>query len=167
MNVNCVIGIDQSSTNTGVVIMSVTGEYLYAYLIQPPKKLNFEERVLYTHKIIMEIIEDIKNDLVAVGLEGVAIFSKGKVVQLAGLLGLLKYSIMNLNYKTFEFPPSSVKKFATTNGRANKDDMIEALPENVKLDFQDISDRLEDLADAYHIAKMTAEKYLKELKCED
>jgi len=165
MNCDVVVGVDQSSTSTGVVVLNVTGEYLYSYLIQPPKKLTFDERVLYTQRVLEEILLDLSSNLKCLGLESVAMFAKGRVVQLAGLFGLIKYSVMKNGTCVYEFTPSSVKKYATGNGRADKQDVIDILPENVRLDFLDINEsKIDDLADAYFIARMTAEKYLLNLK---
>lgn len=61
-----------------------------------------------------------------------------------------------------EVPPTTLKKFATGSGRADKQDMIDALPEDVRTRFLEAgykkSTGLADLADAYWIGKYFIEK---------
>jgi Holliday junction resolvasome RuvABC endonuclease subunit len=58
-------------------------------------------------------------------------------------------------YNIIIIPPKTVKKIATGNGNASKDDMIEHLPKIVREEFAAIgykkSTGLKDLADAYWI----------------
>lgn len=148
-----IIGIDYSSTSTGVVAVNLKGEYLFSYLIQP-KVNNFDKRIMIMQKTIEEIVSDI-NNIIAVGIESPALFAKGKVVDLSAGYGYIKYSLLQ-NYEVHTFPPTTIKKFFTGSGRATKTDMINALPENVLMDFQAINPKkVDDLADAYAIAMLT------------
>ena len=62
----------------------------------------------------------------------------------------------------FEVAPTQLKKFSTGSGKADKQDMIEALPEYILTQFMDAgykkSTGLSDLADAYFIGKWFASK---------
>ena len=73
---------------------------------------------------------------------------------LAYLVGAIE-TVFGEQFK--EVAPTALKKFATGSGKADKQDMINALPEDIKQKFLDAGFKkttgLSDLADAYFIGK--------------
>jgi Holliday junction resolvasome RuvABC endonuclease subunit len=104
-----------------------------------------------------------KPDFIA--LEGLAFGMTGNATRdLAGLqfsiITVARYiDLINIEIVT----PLSVKKFATDNGKAKKEDMIAALPILVGDMFRERGFKkttgLADLADAYFIAKFIQHKH--------
>ena len=149
---NYYIGIDQSTTSTGLVFITDKGEYSHSYLIKPNPKLSIEERIIQTKLELFNLIQPLHDKIKGIGLESPAIYAKGRVIQLASLYGFIYYSLIELDLPTYTYTPSSIKKSATGNGRASKDEMIEIIPNSTLQDFQSKSKKIDDLADAYHIA---------------
>lgn len=73
---------------------------------------------------------------------------------LAYLVGAIE---ANVTRECLEVPPSTLKTFATGYGKADKQQMIDALPEEVRQQFLEAGFKkttgLADLADAYFIGK--------------
>lgn len=98
----------------------------------------------------------------SIGLEDYA-FSKrlGRITQMAENCGLLKYHL-HLNHISYNlFAPTSIKKFATSSGRAKKDDMNNAFIEDTGVVLNSIFNRdvealpkapVSDIVDSYYIA---------------
>jgi Holliday junction resolvasome RuvABC endonuclease subunit len=157
MKEKVIVGVDQSTTSSGVVVLSAeTGKYLFGYLIKPRDK-NIEVRIGIAYRTLCEIVEDLNVEIIA--MESIAFAGRGRVVDLSALYGVMYYGLQDKGYNVISFPPTTVKKFATNSGRASKEEMIEALPEEIKEDFEAINaSDISDLADAYHIAKLAYSK---------
>jgi Holliday junction resolvasome RuvABC endonuclease subunit len=157
MKEKVIVGVDFSSTSTGVAGLNAkSGEFLFSYLVAPKVK-DFDTRVGVIYKTLEEILADL--DVVVVANEQNSFGSKGRVVSLAQGLGYIRYSLMALGYKTVLFSPSEIKKFYTGNGRANKEDMIESTPKELIEEFEAINpNKIDDLVDSYAIAKLAYSK---------
>lgn len=79
--------------------------------------------------------------------------ARGKIIDLAMLNGAIFYGLKVLGYDIILVPPTIHKKNQTGSGRAKKEDMIESLPSNVADSFYKTSKKIDDLADAYSLAK--------------
>jgi len=145
------VGLDVSSTNTGVVIIDKKGKLVYSHLISPEKTLLLEDRATIIITTLSAILREY--DISHICIEAPSYGSIGKVVQLAQLNGGVLYSVKTVGMPITSVPPTTLKKFATDNGRANKEAMVEALPKKVRQKFETISKKIDDLADAYHLAK--------------
>jgi hypothetical protein len=108
----------------------------------------------------VEILKAHKVD--ACFIEGYAFGAVGRVFQIAENAGLLKYKAWKEGIRFDVYPPTVIKKFATTKGNSNKEAMYEAF---VGENLVDIRDRigilnsnqwnpLSDIIDSYYIAKL-------------
>jgi Holliday junction resolvasome RuvABC endonuclease subunit len=159
------IGIDQSYTSTGMVIINDDG-LVELINIKTNKSDNIFIRAIDIGNAIVDKIDEYHPDCL-IGIEGLAFSMKGNATRdLAGL----QFVIVSKIYEKFGIlidiiSPLSLKKFATGNGRANKNDMVESLPNDIlniflKNGFKK-SKGLYDITDAYYIALYLKEKYNK------
>lgn len=150
-------GIDQSYTKTAIVILN--DDYLDNFVIlSSDKDMDIFTRCWDLTNKISEFVLLHKPD--NINIEGISFGSRGD--QTRNLSGL-QFSIINRLRFVDKFSninliaPTTLKKFATGNGRSDKKLMIEALPPDVLDRFKDAgykrANGLEDLADAYWLAK--------------
>ena len=89
-----------------------------------------------------------------VGLENFAMHAVGRMTSIAENVGVLKFRFYEAGHSDpVMISPTSVKKFATGNGRASKDDMVAAFEKETGLDAELAGKAREDIADAYFICK--------------
>jgi len=159
-----VLGIDQSYNSSGIVILD---DDAFIHLERFVSNKTFD-RFGQAHQIAIHIgtlVELHKPDIVAI--EGLAFGMKGNVTRdLGGLQFVIVAHLQEVKKQPVKIvAPLTVKKFATGNGRAKKEEMIENLPNYILNEFLELGVKkttgLADLADAYWIAK-TAEKLHKE-----
>lgn len=149
------IGIDQSYTSTGIVIIDGIDQLIDYKIITSDKSKSIHQRAHDIAEKIMFKIEQY-ND-VYIAIEGLAYGMRGNATRdLAGLQFVIMDNLLDYNVKIVT--PTELKKFATGNGRASKDEMIAKLPEYILNIFNKIkkSKGLADLADAYHLAMWRA-----------
>jgi len=144
------IGIDLSTTNTGIVVLSNSGGLLDFKLISPEGK-NIKERALKINDIVKKYVRQHRDVFTKVIIEDISLHSKGKIVDLAMLLGSVFYDLKK-HYEVMLVPPTTLKKFYTKNGRAKKEDMIEATPGEIIDLFSKKYKKIDDLVDAYALA---------------
>lgn len=150
-----ILGLDQSFTCSGIVILNDDG-LVHCEKFVSDKTLNIYERTWQILSHLKEIAQKYQPDFVAI--EGLAFASVGNATR--DLAGLQFAIISNLCYNDgFLFrvaPPTTVKKQATGKGRVDKMELVEALPPPVREAFDAIGVKkttgLRDLADAYWIA---------------
>lgn len=95
-------------------------------------------------------------------------YSAGSILALAENAGVFKLAVYHsLPHFTsmpilLGIPAQDIKKFATSNGKATKEDMIAAVNGNhIKSIRRDIPEHsVNDVADAYHLAKMVRDLIL-------
>lgn len=142
--------IDYSFTSPAMVVY--TGEDYYFYYMHKTKSRvqyanHLNSRLIEFDSSVSQDIKDEKigssmsrfksiaeyfigiMDLHNVGkvfLEGYSLGSKGKVFSIAENTAVLKYMLMERGTPVTIFPPTTVKKFASGKGNANKDIMKEA-----------------------------------------
>lgn len=172
------MGIDPSINSTGVCICD-NSETLYYNIVPKLTKKMFNNKNPYINFIKYEKYdtkgltysekENIKTiniyniglqietliekyDPDVINMEGVAYSSNGSVVDLAGLNYIIRALAKKHNKNINIVSPTSVKKFATGNGQAEKDIMIDAW-KRLDKNINNINDlKIDDLADAYFIA---------------
>lgn len=96
-----------------------------------------------------------------VAIEGYAYGGSGVVFQIAENTGLLKHKLYKQNIGLSIYPPTRIKKFATENGRADKEMMYDAFIKETGVDLKSLlnytksktSSPIGDIVDAYYICK--------------
>lgn len=146
------IGIDQSFTSTGLVISQDNKLLHYQVILSNSTYSNFHRAIDITKQIHF-ICKDYQPDIV--NIEGLAFGMKGNATRdLAGLQYCVITQLIKDNIPYNIIPPTTLKKFATGNGKANKQQMYSFLPLDVKESFQGIKKTygLYDLTDAYWLS---------------
>lgn len=159
------MGIDQSLTCTGVTITSMDDmgnrKVIYSETIQTAKTHHtcpIADTLTRAHQIasrLEDIVQEFNPDWI--GLENLSYGSVGNATRnLAILFGVI-CSTLKLDAPRV-VPPTTLKKFATGNGRAGKKEMLAAIEKADstffnQLDKMTIKAGKYDLADAYWIAR--------------
>lgn len=97
-------------------------------------------------------------------------YSAGSILSLAENVGVFKLAVyhsmpyLNTMPVIIGIPAQDIKKFATDNGKATKEDMIAAVNGNhIKSIRRDIPEHsVNDVADAYHLSRMCRDIIIKE-----
>lgn len=157
------MGIDQSFTSSGIVILDEYNSISFSSIISSDKNIDIFERSYLISQAISNIITEHSPSFIA--LEGLAFGGFGNATrQLSGLQFMIVNSIRKINnLDCIIVPPTSLKKFATTKGSADKKLMYESTPSNIKQHF--ISKKIKktkglyDCIDAYWLAKYSMNYY--------
>ena len=149
------LGIDQSYNCTAWVIINNSGLIEDFGTIKSNKDHDIYTRCNYIINELMDITE--KHKVGRIALEGLAFGMQGSATRdLAGLQFVIMLGLRDIDYPLV-VSPLHLKKAATGNGKATKDEMISALPESIRLQFEAAnykkSTGLHDLADAYWLAR--------------
>jgi len=151
-----ILGIDQSYTSTGVVLLK-KGALFSGHKFSANKEMNRFGQAYEIAIHLAGIVDEFKPDVIAI--EGLAFGMRGNVTRdLGGLQFVIISHLQEVKGREVEiYAPTSVKKFATGSGRAKKEEMIDSLPKSVYSYFTGLGVKkttgLGDLADAYWIAK--------------
>lgn len=169
------LGIDQSFTSTGVVVINDSGAMIKSATIKTPKDLDIFERA-------WQVANTISTDYInaytpeMIGLEGLAFSKFGDATRdLAGLQFTLVNHLRHIhsydevddelvpNTHVIVVSPNELKKFATTKGNAKKQQMVDCLPKYVLESFKKQNYKkttgLYDVTDAYWIARYVLEVF--------
>ena len=103
-----------------------------------------------------------------IAIEGYSMGSKGKVFHIAENTGVLKYTIYNLGTPLEVIPPTTVKKFATGKGNADKTVMHNSfmaetkqnLRTSITPDKKKVGNPVSDIVDSYYICKFLYDKII-------
>lgn len=161
-----ILSADLSLNSSGIVIMELdSGRPIHYESIS--SGLERIERLGYNHSRYKNLFESYK-DIKYISFESQNrqmrfSYQAGSLISLAENVGVWLLSIYySINYLSnppliLEIPAQDIKKFATGNGQATKEDMIAAVNGNhIKSIKRDIPEHsINDVADAYHLAKMT------------
>jgi len=148
------VGLDLSTTNTGVVILNSKGNIFKHTLLSPNKAMCLEDRVVVILKSLKNLFDTYKDDYeIFACIESAALFGKGKRNELAMLNGAVYYFLKVNEIDVVLVPPSKLKKFATGNGRADKKDMLSVTPKRIASLFQSNYKKYDDVVDAYWLSK--------------
>lgn len=104
-----------------------------------------------------------------IALEGYSYGSKGKVFHIAENTGVLKYKIHNTGIPLEVIPPTTVKKFATGKGNADKTMMHNSfksdcginLKEEITPNKSSVDNPVSDIVDSYYVCKYLHDQILK------
>lgn len=157
------LAIDQSFTHCAYVIAD-NDKVITFGVLTTDKERNHHERAFTLAGKLVELI--MLNQIERVVLEDLAFGSAGNVAKsLAGLLYVLVHTCLmynamyELNIGLDLVSPTSLKKFATGSGKADKAGVVEATPKDVVKMFTDAQYKkttgLTDLCDAYWLSQYT------------
>lgn len=144
------VGIDPSLTATGISIISNTGELVDTKLIKTHNEcyLNAEQRIIDIYnqfKFVSNIV-----GLKRVYVEGLSYMSNSPTLfERCGLLYLMLTYLFRCDINYEVIPPTTLKKFITTDGHADKLFIRKVIRCRWEYDFED-----DNIADAYGLARM-------------
>ena len=153
------LGIDQSFTSTGVVVVGPDNKVRNFQIISTTKDdldpLAIFKRAMHISDKISTICTNFP--ISEIRIEGLGMSSIGNATR---NLAMLQYAIISNILKHHPhidikiIAPTALKKKSTGNGKAQKTDMYQALPDDVKEVFKDVKKTkgLYDLTDAYFLA---------------
>ena len=154
-----IVGIDQSLTSTGIVARTENKILPDRFeIFSSQKTLSDFDRAWSISESVLSFINEINPTIVVV--EGLAFGGSGNATrQLAGLQYLIVTKIKHVYQpeKLIVVSPITLKKAVTKNARANKQQMIESLPEEVYSLFSQKFNKtngLSDLTDAYWLTRI-------------
>ena len=147
-------GVDPSLKGNAVVIINDKGEVVREILISTDVEcyINAEQRLL-------DIIDQMKPmfdyDIIYLGIEGLAYMSTSPTLfERAALLFMITTDLFLRDIDFKVIPPTTLKKFVTTDGHADKFFMMKVTKCRWEIDFKD-----DNLCDAYGLARMALEEY--------
>lgn len=148
------LGIDQSYTSTGIVIIS--DDNIEAQTISSSTDDDWFGRAIYVADQVLTIIDNINPDIIC--MEDLAFGSVGNATRnLAGLQFTIVCAIRRTNRSVILVPPTTLKKFATGKGNSKKTDMYDHLPDEIRTLFTlkkfKKTKGLYDIVDAYWLSK--------------
>lgn len=170
---NLISSFDLSMNSSGICIMDIEkGSPVHYESIT--SDLDGIERINYNYTRYKNILSSFR-DISVIAFEEQNpqmrfSYNAGSILSLAENVGIFKlaiyHSLPNLNEHPLilGIPAQDIKKFATDNGKATKEDMIAAVNGNhIKSIRRDIPEHsVNDVADAYHLAKMARDLIINE-----
>jgi len=148
-------GIDPSLTANAIVLINQDGEIVEKKLISTDRDMYLcpEQRILDIFdqmKFIPNIVR-----LEAVYVEGLSFMSTSPTLfERCALLYMLTTHLFKKDIRYSVIPPTSLKKWHTTDGHADKDLMMKVAKCRWNIDFKD-----DNICDAYCLAMMALEDY--------
>jgi crossover junction endodeoxyribonuclease RuvC len=144
------LGIDLSLTHTGLAVLNDGKLVRKNSIITKPKGKRPIDEITRLELIatqICDVIDEIKPDIAAI--EGIAFMASKTtaLAQLSGLNYMLRRELMRRSIPFVIVAPSSLKKFITGKGNAQKDEMMLAIHKRWGVTITDDNE-----ADAYALA---------------
>ena len=130
-----VMGIDQSLTSTAYVFVNENKEVLSSGVIRTSKEDSLPNRcaTVATELSTATLEYWLATDDIKISIEGLSYGSIGSATRnLAVLMGWIQSELYMGDDLWLETPATSLKKFATGNGRAEKKDMLESVTEEFR-----------------------------------
>lgn len=125
-NFTFTIGIDPSLAASGVAIVCSNGLKVAEVFKTDPKK-SIPQRLKHLYDLLNEFYNNIgSNACAAVVIEQASYGSVGKHDQLGQVRGMFSLWASQLGVEPVMVAPSTLKKFATCNGNAEKEDVMQA-----------------------------------------
>ena len=149
------VGIDPSYKSTGLILIDQDGDLVKEMNFSINEHDEIEEKLLEFEETIKFIPSIVR--LQSVFIEGPSYMSNGKfVLQMGALHFLLRVFLFRHEIPFKVISPGTLKKFVTGNGHAKKDLMLLKVYKKWGVEFE-----IDDLADAYGLARMALEEYQK------
>lgn len=157
-----IVGVDPSLQSSGICILNNKGNIVHVESVVP-QGFNDYSRLCYNYNRFKNIINStMKIKYVAFEKQVDAqrySYNASGILKLAENIGILKLAIYHSQVATeniLEFTPIEIKKFATGNGKADKEMMMNAIGvramNHIKSEIPEHS--INDVSDAYHCAKL-------------
>jgi len=154
------IGIDASYSSTGLIHLDENAE------IKKQKILKFNKKETDTEDRLIKVKEDLIFPImtlnsvqkIKVCLEGPSYNSQGqRILQMGALNFFIRYwfRVLKIDYRVVE--PNTLKKFVTGKGNCKKDLILLKVFKKWGVEFD-----VNDLADAYGLARMILEEDINE-----
>jgi crossover junction endodeoxyribonuclease RuvC len=127
-----IMGVDPSLTSTGIVI--ITRGKMEALTLKPPKvAAQGATRLAWFFEQMTGLIH--KHRVTAIGIEGYSFGSKNGREALGELGGVLRLSMHRAGFTPLVVPPTSMKKFITGSGNAEKSTVSKEIFKRFKVDL--------------------------------
>jgi Holliday junction resolvasome RuvABC endonuclease subunit len=161
-----VLAVDQSYTSCGIIVLEYIEDKEDYKIVHLERFVTNVETDMFARA--WEVTQRIAELAMTCGvdytaLEGLAFAMAGNATRdLAGLQYVIVTALRYVEKQgVLVIPPNTVKKIATGKGNAKKEEMYEALPQEVKQMFEDAKLKKTtgryDLTDAYWIARSAIE----------
>lgn len=139
------LGLDLSLAGTGAVVVTDKKVRKTVRIVTTPRQGTNEKRINNIWKKIYKLIEKYQPDIVVI--EGYAYAPTGQRTQLAELGGVVKHYLAKMINPPFIIAqPNTIKKLATGNGRASKEQVLMMARQHYEF-------KTHDEADAFWLAK--------------
>ena len=140
---NKYLGLDLSLTHTGIWVLNGAANDFHALRcmkLRGPQRLDWIERQL-------DEILDQHPDIRHAGIEGYSYSSTNRAESIGELSGVIRLNLYRRRIPYLVVPPSTLKKFVTGHGHAEKRDVIAAINERFGTEVTD-----DNVADAGGLA---------------
>lgn len=157
-----ILGIDPSLSSTGICLINERGTILHCQSLN--HNLEDPYRLSYIYDSLLSIYKNYQPDYICYERQVPQMRynnSASSIVPLAELAGVMKLSFLkyrdyNDSHVILRYPPEDIKRAATNNPRADKEEMMNSVPasqlKKIKEYVPDWS--VNDVADAYHTANL-------------
>jgi len=147
-----IVGIDQSIRSTGICVFE-DGKLVYATRAVSEAKTDHIDRLLSISKVVVDICKDADY----VFFEDLPFAMKSPSIRI--LAALLMHMLIELRDKKCTLlNPSTVKKFATGHGAADKSMMLNSIHPDEFAKLREFNGgvlrNIHDMGDAYHIGRL-------------
>ena len=155
------IGIDPSVSGFASVMLDENANVIKEIYIKGDKNLPDPQRFVEVIEKYLKHIEEGET----LFIEGFAYQGKGRGVSKAyGIGWLLRDRLIQKKCYYLDIPPTRLKKYASDNGRASKEEVVSSVELIFDYDVPNYSSRAnspknDDMADAYTLARMARDYY--------
>ena len=151
-----VLSLDISIRCTGYCVFDGNKNLIAFGTIKTNNNNSMYERLNHLVKRIRSLV--IEHEIEQCAIEAPAYGARGAMsYSLFGVHFFVVWLLNSLRLSVAQYTPTSLKKFATGNGRAGKEDMVAALPNEVRQLFVNSNLKkttgLYDVTDAYFLGK--------------
>lgn len=156
------LGIDPSISSTGICIINDRGTIQHCQSLN--HTLDDPYRLAFIYDSLLSIYENYMPDYICYERQVPQMrfnTNASSIIPLAELAGIMKLSFLhyrryNHTHVICRYPPEDIKRFATGNPRATKEEMMSAVPESQMKKIIALVPEwsVNDVADAYHTANL-------------